>query len=88
MPPNMLNLQFRSKSTLDNYLANRFKLDGNRWCREIAVKNKLELINQDIVSENQECVFKFDYEQLVRKIQMTIETNHISEDDDSTAFRN
>lgn len=37
--------QVRCKGTLDNYLQNRFKLDGNLFCRNVKIQNELKLIS-------------------------------------------
>ena len=54
----------RSKGTLDNYLENRFKLDGNLYCLNAKVKNELQLINQ-IHKENEEAIFEVNFKELL-----------------------
>lgn len=59
----------RYKGTQDNYLKNRFKLDGNLYCKHSTVKKQLDIISQ-IRKENNETIFSVNYEQLLKLYEM------------------
>ena len=46
---------------MDNYLKNRFKLDGNLYCKNSKIQKELDIIGQ-IRKENKETIFSVNYE--------------------------
>ena len=56
-----VSLPVRFKGTMDNYLKNRFKLDGNLYCKNSKIQKELDIIGQ-IRKENKETIFSVNYE--------------------------
>ena len=74
----------RAKGTLDNYLENRFKLDGNLYCRNVKVKRELQLINQ-IIKENKEPIFEVNFNELIWQYEQQENFSNDSEDSEEDA---
>ena len=53
------------KGTMDNYLQNRFKLDGNLYCKQAMVQQKINVM-EHLKSENNEELYSLDYEKFIR----------------------
>ena len=76
--------QVRYKGMMDNYLQNRFKLDGNLFCRNRKIQNQLKLFTH-IKQENSESIFQVNYEELLRQYEIKDNYSHDenSDSDDS-----
>ena len=67
------------KGTMDNYLQNRFKLDGNLFCKNAMIQQKISVIEQ-IKSENKEDIYSLDYEKFIQ----AYENNNFSNDSEES----
>ena len=70
----------RAKGTLDNYLQNRFKLDGNLFCRSSKIRSELDLISQ-IKFEAQDQSYQVNYERLISAYEQSNFSNESDEED-------
>ena len=78
----MFTIPSRSKGTLDNYLENRFKLDGNLHDHNKKVQNQLQVFNRIYKGNNQMAIFEVNFRDLVWKYERMNGYTNDSEDSD------
>ena len=67
---------------MENYLQNRFKLDGNLYCRDSKIEKEMSLIKQ-LQTENKEEIFKINYKDIVLQYENNENFSNDSDEYDS-----
>ena len=65
---------------MDNYLQNRFKLDGNLYCKQAMMQQKINVM-EHLKSENNEELYSLDYEKFIRAYENQNFSNDSEESD-------
>ena len=61
-------------------MKNRFKLDGDLWCRSVKVNQQLDLIKKVALTEDKEPVFEINFQELLWQYELQDNFSNDSED--------